>query len=59
MWCESKGDPYDVGPQTRYGKAYGLMQILPDGSFDPVVNMEQAWAKYVGRGHTWSAWVCQ
>lgn len=57
MWCESKGDPRNVGPPTRFGTAKGLMQVLPDGSFDPVVNMQQAWAKFSRSG--WRPWVCQ
>jgi len=56
MMCESGGDPYNVGPPTRYGTAKGLMQVLPDGSFDPATNMAQAWDKYKARG--WQPWVC-
>lgn len=58
MMCESGGDPHNVGPPTRYGTAKGLMQVLPDGSFDPATNMAQAWKKYVGAGHSWSPWTC-
>lgn len=56
MMCESGGDPYNVGPVTRYGTAKGLMQVLPDGSFDPATNMAQAWDKYKTRG--WQPWTC-
>ena len=60
LYCESGGNPYAIGPWVtirgkRY-RAYGLMQILPDGSFDPGTNMSQAWSKYDDAG--WSPWQC-
>ena len=57
MMCESGGNPYAVGPPTRYGRAKGLMQIMGYGSFDPATNMAQAWNIYSRRG--WSPWVCR
>lgn len=57
LFCESRGDQNAVGPQTRYGRAQGLMQILPGGSFDPATNIAQAWQKYQARG--WQPWVCK
>lgn len=57
MMCESGGDPHNIGPPTRYGRAQGLMQILPGGSFDPETNMAQAWSKYQRSG--WRPWVCK
>jgi hypothetical protein len=58
MYCESGGNPWAIGPRTKYGTAQGLMQILPGGSFDPATNMAQAWKKYEGAGHSWSPWTC-
>lgn len=57
MMCESDGDPTAVGPPTKYGRAQGLMQILPGGSFDPATNIAQAWKKYSDAGG-WSPWQC-
>jgi hypothetical protein len=57
MMCESGGNPNAIGPPTRYGRAAGLMQILPNGSLDPATNMKQAWAKYQSRG--WQPWSCR
>lgn len=57
MYCESKGNPHAVGIPTRWGRAQGLFQILPGGSFDPATNAQQAWAKYQARG--WAPWVCR
>lgn len=51
LYCESKGDRYADNPDSS---AFGLMQILPGGSGDPVVNMRQAIAKWRDRG--WQPW---
>lgn len=58
MMCESGGNPRAIGPQTRYGRAQGLMQILPNGSLDPATNMAQAWGKYQRAGG-WGPWSCK
>jgi hypothetical protein len=36
---ESSNNPKAVGPQTRYGKAIGLMQVLPTTAMDPGVRL--------------------
>lgn len=45
--AESSGNPTAIGPQTRYGKAVGLMQLIPSTAkelgvdpTDPVQNIE-------------------
>lgn len=58
LMCESQGHPGAVGPRTKWGRAQGLMQILPGGSFDPEANIAQAWQKYSAAGG-WSPWVCK
>jgi soluble lytic murein transglycosylase-like protein len=61
LWCESGGNPWAANSSG----ARGLMQILSKdgaghyiGSFDPTTNIDQAWGKYEGAGHSWSPWVC-
>lgn len=62
MFCESGGNPYALGTWvTIKGQKYraeGLMQILPGGSHNPYINMNQAWGKYAGAGNSWSPWEC-
>jgi hypothetical protein len=57
-WCESGDNPAAVNASSG---AAGLMQILgqvvPGNIFDPLVNMENAVAKYNAAGG-WSPWVC-
>jgi hypothetical protein len=49
MMCESGGDPWNTGIQTRYGVAHGLMQDM-DGPYDPAQNMAVAYQKYQASG---------
>ena len=53
MMCESRGNPYDIGIPTRYGRAVGLMQDM-GGPEDPAANMEVAYQKYKASG--WGPW---
>lgn len=55
--CESGGNPNATGARTRWGRAVGVFQILPNGSYDPETNVRQAWAKFSRAG--WSPWVCK
>lgn len=57
--AESGGDTHAIGPETRWGRAKGLMQILgqvvPGDLFDPLVNMRNAVKKWQDAGG-WSPW---
>lgn len=37
---ESANNPKAVGPETRYGRAVGLMQVLPSTAMEPGVRLE-------------------
>lgn len=52
--CESGGRPDAVGPQTRYGRARGLFQVM-NGPMEVVANIRTAFAMYQRRG--WGPWV--
>ncbi len=57
--AESGGNPRAVGPDTPYGNAMGLWQILGQvvggDIFDPMVNARNAVKKYTDAGG-WSPW---
>lgn len=55
MYCESTGDPNNTGPQTRYGRGHGLMQVM-NGPYDPDANMALAFQMWKKSG--WGPWSC-
>jgi hypothetical protein len=56
--CESGGNPNAYNPSGASGIWQILGQVVPGNIFDPMVNAENAVAKYNAAGGT-SPWVCQ
>ena len=57
--CESAGNQYAYNPSGASGYWQILGQVVPGNVFDPLVNAENAVAKFTASGDTWAQWVCQ
>jgi hypothetical protein len=56
--CESGGRPNAYNPSGASGLWQILGQVVPGWIFDPMVNAENAVAKFTASGDTFAPWVC-
>lgn len=56
--CESNGNPRAYNPSGASGLWQILGQVVPGNIFDPMVNAENAVAKFRASGDTFAQWVC-
>lgn len=56
--CESGGKPWAYNPSGATGLWQILGSVVPGNLYDPMVNAENAVAKFHGSGNTFSPWVC-
>lgn len=56
--CESGGNPQAYNPSGASGLWQILGQVVPGDIFDPLVNAENAVAKFSASGDTFAQWVC-
>jgi hypothetical protein len=56
--CESHGNPQAHNPSGASGLWQILGQVVPGELFDPLVNAENAVAKFRASGDTFAQWVC-
>jgi len=56
--CESGGNPRAYNPSGASGLWQILGQPVPGNIFDPLVNAENAVAKFRASGDTFAQWVC-
>lgn len=56
--CESGGNPQAYNPSGASGLWQILGQVVPGNIFDPMVNAENAVAKFRASGDTFAQWVC-
>jgi hypothetical protein len=56
--CESGGRPNAYNPSGASGLWQILGQVVPGWIFDPMVNAENAVAKFTASGDTFAQWVC-
>lgn len=57
--CESGGQQYAHNPSGASGYWQILGEVVPGNVYDPVINAENAVAKFKASGDTWAQWVCQ
>lgn len=57
--CESGGNPRAYNPSGASGLWQILGQVTGGYVFDPMVNAENAVAKFEASGDTWAQWVCK
>lgn len=57
--CESGGNQYAYNPSGASGYWQILGEVVPGYIFNPMVNAENAVAKFTGAGDTFAAWVCR
>jgi hypothetical protein len=57
--CESGGNVYAHNPSGATGLFQILGAVRPGNLYDPMVNAENAVAKFEASGNTWSQWVCK
>lgn len=56
--CESGGNPRAYNPSGASGLWQILGQVVPGDIFDPLVNAENAVAKFRASGDTFAQWAC-
>lgn len=56
--CESGGNPQAYNPSGASGLWQILGEVVPGNIFDPMVNAENAVAKFRDSGDTFAQWVC-
>lgn len=56
--CESGGNPRAYNPSGASGLWQILGQVVPGDIFDPMVNAENAVAKFRASGDTFAQWAC-
>jgi hypothetical protein len=56
--CESGGNPHAYNPSGASGLWQILGQVVPGNIFDPMVNAENAVAKFRASGDSFAQWVC-
>jgi hypothetical protein len=56
--CESGGNPRAYNPSGATGLWQILGQVVPGNLFDPLVNAENAVAKFRASGDSFAQWVC-
>lgn len=57
--CESGGNQYAHNPSGASGYWQILGEVVPGNVYDPMVNAQNAVAKFRASGDSWAQWVCK